>query len=97
MRKNYLLLALSSILCLSLFACKPNKKLPSSESEIIDSSEVIDSSEPSESESSSETSEPEEPVENLFPVKDILSFYDEAGLDVVVPAYVSEANKNAAA
>ena len=89
MRKNYLLLAFSSILCLSLFACKPNKKLPSSEPEIIDSTE---SSESELSSEPSESSEPEEPVENLFPVKDILSFYETAGLDVVVPAYVSKAN-----
>ena len=36
---------------------------------------------------------PEPPVvENKFPTKEIIAFYDEAGLDVVVPAYVSEAN-----
>jgi len=33
-----------------------------------------------------------EPVENLFPVKEALAFFDAAGIDVVIPAYVSEAN-----
>lgn len=32
------------------------------------------------------------PVENKFPVKEVIAFYDEAGLDVVVPSYVSKAN-----
>lgn len=36
---------------------------------------------------------PEPPVvENNFPVKDIIAFYEAAGIDVVVPAYVSESN-----
>lgn len=32
------------------------------------------------------------PVENKFPVKEVIAFYEEAGLDVVVPSYVSVAN-----
>ncbi len=32
------------------------------------------------------------PVENKFPVKEVIAFYDEAGLDVVVPSYVSKTN-----
>lgn len=87
MKKRCLLLTLAAIFSLGLAGCKSNSK--TSDTEIVSSSEPVEPSEPSEP---SESSEPEEPIENLFPVKDILSFYETAGLDVVVPAYVSEAN-----
>ena len=98
--KKSLLLSLALVLSLGLSGCSLSSIFghKSNNEEIIQPSDGGEekepsSQEPSEPEEPSEPSEPEEPEVAQFPSKEVISFFDGLGIEVVIPNYVSSNNE----